>query len=65
MIWPVLANAGVPQIVVDTITGHKPHGSVTAEVYTEAEQWAIDKAREVVQAAWVGATTQHRRLRAV
>lgn len=48
----VLANAGVPQIAIDTITGHKPTGSVTHEVYTEAEQKGIDMAREAIAAAW-------------
>lgn len=48
----VLANARVPQIVIDTITGHKPTGSVTHEVYTEAEQAGIDMAREAIETAW-------------
>ena len=48
----VLANAGVPQIVIDTITGHKPTGSVTHEVYTEAEQKGIDMARDAIETAW-------------
>lgn len=48
----VLANAGVPQIVIDTITGHKPVGSVSHEVYTEASQVGIDMARRVIQEAW-------------
>jgi len=48
----VLANAGVPQIVIDTITGHKPTGSVTHEVYTEAEQKGIDMARDAIESAW-------------
>ncbi len=48
----VLANAGVPQIVIDTITGYKPTGSVTHEVYTEAEQKGIDMARDAIETAW-------------
>jgi integrase len=48
----VLANARVPQIVIDTITGHKPTGSVTHEVYTEAEQTGIDMARDAIETAW-------------
>lgn len=64
----VLANAGVPQIVIDTITGHKPTGSVTHEVYTEAEQKGIDMARQAIETAWEGAQAIARvpaRLRAV
>ena len=54
----LLANALVPQIVIDTITGHKPTGSVTHEVYTEAEQVGIDMAREAVENAWEEAVAQ-------
>ena len=64
----VLANAGVPQIVIDTITGHKPTGSVTHEVYTEAEQRGIDMAKDAIEAAWEQAQLAARapiRLRAV
>ena len=64
----ILANALVPQIVIDTITGHKPTGSVTHEVYTEAEQIGLDMAREAIENAWqeaVAHLSRPVRLRAV
>jgi integrase len=51
----ILANARVPQIVIDTVTGHKPTGSVTHEVYTEADALGIEMAREAIEAAWAQA----------
>lgn len=51
----VLHDAGVPQIVIDYVTGHLPSGSVTMTTYTQATAEGMIKARDAIAAAWTTA----------
>jgi integrase len=53
-----LHDAGVPQIVIDEITGHKPHGSLTLTTYTQATEQGRAKARESIETAWSAALAE-------
>ena len=48
----LLHDAGVPQIVIDEVTGHLPSGSVTMRTYTRAMDRGREQAREAIQSAW-------------
>jgi integrase len=48
----LLHDAGVPQIVIDEVTGHLPSGSVSMRTYTRAMDRGREQAREALQAAW-------------
>ena len=51
----ILHDAGVPQIVIDEITGHLPSGSVTMRTYTRPMETGRAKARAAIEAAWLTA----------
>lgn len=48
----LLHDAGVPQIVIDEVTGHLPSGSVTMRTYTRAMDRGREQAREALEQAW-------------
>jgi integrase len=48
----LLHDAGVPQIVIDEVTGHMPSGSVSMRTYTRAMDRGRDQAREALQSVW-------------
>lgn len=48
----LLHDAGVPQIVIDEVTGHLPTGSVSMRTYTRAMATGREKAREAIETAW-------------
>jgi len=50
-----LHDAGVPQIVIDEITGHLPAGSVSMRTYTRPMEAGRKKARAAIEAAWADA----------
>jgi integrase len=52
-----LHEAGVPQIVIDEITGHLPSGSLSMTVYTQATTLGREKARATIEAAWANSLT--------
>lgn len=54
-----LTDGGVPQIVIDYITGHLPAGSVTMTTYTRATQEGLAKARQVMEDSWAAARVEH------
>ena len=51
----ILHDGGVPQIVIDEITGHLPGGSVTMKTYTRPMDAGRAKAREAIEQAWLEA----------
>ncbi|MDT7545410.1 MAG: hypothetical protein QOE99_1520 [Actinomycetota bacterium] len=51
----ILHDAGVPQIVIDEITGHLPSGSVTMRTYTRPMDAGRARAREAIETAWLAA----------
>ena len=52
----LLHDAGVPQIVIDEVTGHLPGGSVTMRTYTRAMDGGRAKARAAIEQAWSDAS---------
>lgn len=51
-----LHDAGVPQRIIDYVTGHLPHGSVTMRVYTHATKEGLARVPTAIDAAWKSAT---------
>ncbi|HEU0131853.1 MAG TPA: tyrosine-type recombinase/integrase [Mycobacteriales bacterium] len=50
-----LDEAGVPQVVIDEITGHKPVGSMSRMTYSHSTDAGRAKARAAIQTAWAAA----------
>lgn len=53
-----LDEAGVPQVVIDEVTGHKPSGSITRTTYTHPTDKGRARAREAIAAAWARAQVE-------
>ncbi len=63
----ILDDAGVPQVVIDEVTGHLTGGNITRRVYTRAMDSGRAKVVPAIQGAWDEAQVDVRRagLRAV
>lgn len=53
-----LDEAGVPQVVIDEVTGHQPSGSVTRTTYTHPTEKGRARARDAIAAAWARAQAE-------
>jgi integrase len=53
-----LDEAGVPQVVIDEITGHKSVGSMSRTTYSHATDAGRVKARAAIEAAWAAAVVK-------